>query len=142
MASHKLGIGTDGGEILATIRHGLDAFSYNESPSESDEERGKKVIIDLLGYNYLLEDQLKKRLTIFPTEKVGRGDVWEREIITQTPVPHVNKEKFSLMEMRKKSIGDDYRWVARIQLDTKESPLENKKTKDTSNKAFHPSLIS
>ena len=65
-----------GGEgILATMRHGLDAFSYNESPSESDEERGKKAIIDLLGYNYLLEDQLKKRLTIFPTEKVGRGDV-------------------------------------------------------------------
>ena len=128
--------------MLATMRHGLDAFSYNESPSESDEERGKKVIIDLLGYNYLLEDQLKKRLTIFPTEKVGRGDVWEREIITQTPVPHVNKEKFSLKEMRKKSIGDDYRWVARIQLDTKESPLENKKAEDTSNKAFHPSLIS
>ena len=62
-----------GGEgILATMRHGLDAFSYNESPAESDEERAK-AIVDLLGYNYLLEDQLKKRLTIFPTEKVGRG---------------------------------------------------------------------
>ena len=89
----------------------------------------------------MLEDQLKKRLTIFPTEKVGKGDVWEREIITETPVPHVNKEKFSLLKIVKKSVGEDYRWIARIQLDTKESPLKNKNS-DTSRKNMHPSLIS
>eukprot|EP00943_MAST-04B_sp_MAST-4B-sp1_P004237 g4237.t1 len=127
--------------IVATMRHGLDAFTYSESPSENDEQRGDKAIVDLLGYNYLLEDQLKKRLTIFPTVKVGRGDVWEREIVTQTPVPHVNKETFSLIEIVKKPIAGEYRWIARIGLDTKESPLKDKND-DTSNPQFHPSLIS
>ncbi len=130
----------DGG-LIATMRHGLDAFLYNESPSESDVQRGEKAIVDLLGYNYLLEDQLKKRLTIFPDAEVGRGDVWKREIITKTPVPHVNKESFSLVEIKKKAVAGDYRWVARIKLNTKEVPLKDKGNRGTA-KAFHPSLIS
>ena len=108
---------------------------------DSDVQRGEKAIVDLLGYNYLLEDQLKKRLTIFPDAEVGRGDVWKREIITQTPVPHVNKESFSLVEIKKKAVAGDYRWVARIKLNTKEVPLKDKGNRGTA-KAFHPSLIS
>ena len=65
----------------------------------------------------------------------------EKEIVTQTPVPHVNKESFSLVEIKKKAIGGDYRWVARIKLNTKEVPLKDKGKRGTA-KAFQPSLIS
>ena len=131
---------TEGGtEYVGTLMHGLDAYQYNnESPSDT--------IDDLLGYNYLLEDQLKKRLTIFPKEPVAPGDSWERKIFTETPMPHVNYEKYTLQRIFRRQSGNDYRWVARIQMTTKESPAAlspaNPKAPSDSNRPRAPLISS
>lgn len=124
-------------EYVGTLRHGLDAFQYdNKTPNDA--------IDDLLGYNYLLEDQLKKRLTIFPNEPVGRGDSWERTVQTDTPVPHENYEKYTMEGIFKKVIGENYRWIARVKVETKESPLLTRAPRQSSaqSKEKRPPLIS
>ena len=125
--------GESGTDYTGTLMNGLDAHQFNnESPADS--------VDDLLGYNYLLEDQLKKRLTIFPNEAVGPGDSWERKVFTETPMPHYNFEKYTLQRIFRRQSGSDYRWIARIKMATTESPSGESAKKTGAQKIWSPKI--
>ena len=58
----------------------------------------QKTPPDFLGFNYLIEDQIKKRFSIFPPTPVGPGNFWTRTVVQTSPVPRSDLESYTMLK--------------------------------------------
>jgi len=72
------------GEVLAVkMLTGVEAMEKKGSVGELGGDSSKKAALpDFLGYNSMIEDQIKRRFGMFPMSPVGIGDSWSRNVKT------------------------------------------------------------
>jgi len=103
-------------EVWVKMLSGLEAMQKKGGVGALGGDNSKKVQLpDFLGYNSMIEDQVKRRFTIFPFGPVGVGDVWHRKVQMQLEgqkVPTWVDESYELMSMPEAPPCVRSRWSA------------------------------
>lgn len=67
--------------MQVSLLTGVSAMKRKHLVGELGGDKDKKAQLpDFLGYNNMIEDQIKRRFTIFPGGAVGIGDTWHRKV--------------------------------------------------------------
>jgi len=105
---------TGGEEVWVRLLSGLEAMQKKGPLGLLGGDSKKKAELpDYLGYNSMIEDQIKRRFSIFPGTAVGRGDVWHRKVKMQLQgqqAPTWVDERYQLLSMPDAPPCERSRW--------------------------------
>jgi len=103
-----------GEQVEIALLAGLEAMQKKSKRDVLGGDQKKKTQLpDFLGYNSMIEDQIKRRFAIFPGSAVGKGDIWHRKIKVQIQgqtSPTWVDERYQLVALPPVQVCDRSRW--------------------------------
>jgi hypothetical protein len=103
-----------GEELEVKMLSGVEAMRLKGSVGLlGGDEKKKSNVPDFLGYNSMIEDQIKRRFSMFPSQPVGVGDRWNRQLKVQMngqKTPTWVQETYEMLEVPEAPPCEKSRW--------------------------------